>query len=143
MSQFVPPAGFHFHDRNSAFSDLAGPYYLKAEKGSPVCLAQLIEERHLNRVGVTHGGVLMTLADNAIGDAIINAYDQPVNSVTVSMASEFMSPARLGDWVVAETELHRRGRRLVFAECMVKVGERKIMRASAVMSLVMPEGVSA
>jgi len=140
MSQQSVPADFQLYGSNSAFSGLTGPYYIKAEKGSELTLGMLIEPRHLNRLDVVHGGVLMTLADNAIGEAVIHVFDEPINSVTVSMSCEFMSPARLGDWVVAETQVHRKGRRLMFVECMLWAGERKILRASAVMSLVRPAG---
>ncbi len=136
MSQPSVPADFELYVRNSNFSELTGPYFVKAEKGSNLSLGMIIESRHLNRVNVAHGGVLMTLADNALGDAVIHAFDEPVSVVTVSMSTDFITSATLGEWVVAETEVHRRGRRLMFVECMLRAGDRKIMRASAVMSLI-------
>ncbi|HZH55966.1 MAG TPA: PaaI family thioesterase [Burkholderiaceae bacterium] len=138
MSEQSVPPGFAPYHRQSSFSNHTGPYYMKAQKGDDLSLALRVEEQHLNRLKVCHGGLLMTLADNAIGDAVLHAFDEPVNSVTVSMSCEFMSPARLGDWLVAETRVNRKGQRLVFVECMVRAGERKVLRASAVMSLVRP-----
>lgn len=135
MQQPTVPPDFEPYVRDSAFTDLTGPYYVKSE-GAVLYLGMYIAPRHINRVGVAHGGILMTLADNALGDAVIQSFDEPVSVVTVSMSSDFISAAQLGEWIVAEAEVHRRGRRLIFAECLVRAGERKILRASAVMSLI-------
>jgi len=130
------PDGYRLLDRKSAFSDLTGPYYMKAKKGPIVKLGLRIEAQHLNKVGVAHGGALMTLADNAIGDAVIQAYDHPVSAVTVTMNTEFMNPAVLGDWVEAEAQILKKGGRLLFASCIVSVQDKRIMHASGVMALV-------
>lgn len=130
------PADYQPLDRKSAFSDLTGPYYTRPVDQSGHSLGLLIQEKHLNKLRLAHGGVLMTLADNAFGDAVMKAYDHPVSFVTVSMNSEFLRPAALGDWVESEVEVLRKGERLVFADCTLLVRGKKILHASAVMALV-------
>ncbi len=138
MSQPPAPDDYQFIDRNSAFSDLTGPYYAKAQDGVHQGLGLRIQEKHLNKLRVAHGGVLMTLADNAFGDALLNSYDHPVSFVTVSMNTEFLRPARLDDWVEAHVQVLRKGRRMLFADCMLTIEGQRVMHASAVMALVEP-----
>lgn len=138
MSEFTIPEGYQLLDRNSAFSDLTGPYYEKRVNGVHQSLAMLLEEKHTNKLGVAHGGALMTLADNAFGDALISIHNEPVSFVTVSMSSEFLDPARPGDWVEANVTVLRQGRRMVFVDCILTVGDKKVFHASGVMAIVRP-----
>ena len=138
MSDFTVPEGFHLLDRNSAFSDLSGPYYEKRVNGVHQCLAIRLEEKHTNKLGVAHGGALMTLADNAFGDAMLAIHDEPVSFVTVSMNSEFLDPAFPGDWIEAHVKVLRKGRRLVFVDCILSVGDKDVFHASGVMAVVRP-----
>lgn len=136
MQPFTIPEGYKILDRESAFSDLTGPYYEKRIDGVHIGLAMLIEQKHTNKIGIAHGGALITLADNAFGDAVKNAFDEPVSFVTVTMNNELMVPARLGDWVEAEVEILRKGKRMLFVDCTLRIGDKKILHASGVMALV-------
>lgn len=137
MSTSSVPAGYRQLDRNSQFSDLTGPYYGKQQAdGEPFTLCLRIEEKHINNLGVVHGGALMTLADNAVGDAVEEALDEPAAIVTVSMNSEFLNPAKLGDWVEAQARVLKKGGRLMFVDCLLSAGGKPILHASAVMARV-------
>lgn len=133
------PEGFHLLDRDSPFSDLTGPYYEKLDAhGKHEVLAIRLTEAHLNKVRLAHGGLLMTLADNAFGDAIKAYHEEPVSFVTVSFSSEFLSAARAGDWVEARVTINRAGRRLIFAQCALSVGTKQIFHAAAVFAIIEP-----
>lgn len=136
MFESSVPTDYRLLDRNSRFSDHTGPYYLnlKDQSGVGLTIGMRIQEKHLNNKGVTHGGALMTLADNAVGDAATAAFDEPVSVITVSMNTDFISFAKLGDWVEAEARILKKGGRLVFADCLLSVQGRAILQASAVMS---------
>ncbi len=122
------PQGFKAVQRsNSAFLSSLGPIYARSEGGG-VVIGLRIEESHLNTRGVAHGGMLVTLADSAIG--IVLAMSQPM--VTVSLSADFADVARAGDWVEARVDVQKMGRRLAFAGCHLWVGERRILRASGV-----------
>lgn len=136
MSATPVPAGYRQLDRNSQFSDLTGPYYGKQPGGATFSMGMLIEEKHINSLGVVHGGALMTLADNAVGDAAEEALNEPDSLVTVSMNSEFLNPAKLGDWVEAQARVLKKGGRLVFVDCLLSAGGKPILHASAVMARV-------
>lgn len=97
MSENIIPEGFTLLNRDSPFSDLTGPYYQKLDaNGKHEVLAIRLRHEHLNKARFAHGGVFMTLADNALSDAIIAQYDTPISFVTVSLNSEFLAVGREG-----------------------------------------------
>ena len=55
---------------------------------------------------------------------------------TVSITIDFASTAALGDWLEAHTDVQQTGRRLAFANCYLKVGDRRIARASGIFSVI-------
>jgi len=142
MLESSVPADYRQLDRLSEFSNLTGPYYAQAAQAGKAAedmalkLGMRIQEKHLNRLGMAHGGALMTLADNAVGDAVAEVFDEPVSTVTVSMNSEFLSPAVLGDWVEAETRVLKKGGRLLFVDCLLWTQGRMVMHATAVIARV-------
>ncbi|MDO5667939.1 MAG: PaaI family thioesterase [Alcaligenaceae bacterium] len=137
MGTNIIPEGFALLDRDSPFSDLTGPYYEKLDSyGKHEVLAIRLSQEHLNKVRLAHGGLLMTLADNAFGDAIKAHHDKPVSFVTVSFNSEFLAAAHAGDWVEARVTINRAGRRLIFAQCALSVDAKNIFNASAVFAII-------
>lgn len=131
--QVKVPEGFEFIDRKSPFSEHSGPFFQRCdEQGRQEVLGLRISSHHLNKIGVAHGGLLMTMADNAFGDAIIGLHEQPVSFVTVSMSSEFLAACHEGDWVEARVTIKRAGRRLLFADCALTVGDKTVFTASSV-----------
>ena len=120
----------------SNFNNLCGPYFEKIENGVNTAMAVRMEEKHLNQRDITHGGMLMALADNAMGDAAARAYQYKAGLVTVSMNSDFLKPAAVGDWVEARPVILRKGKRMAFAECPLYVNNTLIFRASGVFAVV-------
>lgn len=137
MSKQIIPEGFALLNRDSPFSDLTGPYYQKLDDyGKHEVLAIRLSHEHLNKLRLAHGGILMTLADNAFGDAIQAYYDTPISFVTVSFSSEFLAAGHEGDWVEARVTINRAGRRLIFAQCALTIGDKNIFNASGVFAVV-------
>lgn len=136
MTDQTIPEHYRLLNRFSSFSDLTGPFYEKIIDGRHSGIGIRVQASHLNKVNVAHGGMIMTVADNAFGDAIINAYDQPVSFVTMSLTCEFMSAVREGDWLEATVEIQRKGKRVVFANCDLRVGEKKVAFATALFSMI-------
>ncbi|SRR6056297_1690903 len=60
-----------------------------------------IEDRHLNGLGLTHGGAIYTLADLAFAAA---SNSHGVNAVAVNVNMSYFKPARAGDRLTAEAE---------------------------------------
>jgi uncharacterized protein (TIGR00369 family) len=125
------PDGFTQVQRGGAFVGSLGPLYLNAEG---TVLAIRVEKRHLNSQGLAHGGFLLTLADTALGMVVANAQQPPAPARTVNLTADFLDVVNEGDWLEAHVELQKLGGRLAFASCQLRVGERRILRASSVLA---------
>ncbi len=126
------PQGFKALQRgNSPFLSSLGTLYAKDE-GSGAVIGLRIEEKHLNTRGVAHGGMLVTLADSAMGIVIAMSRTPPHPMVTVNLTADFADTARAGDWAEARVDVQKIGKRLAFASCQLWVGEKRILRASGI-----------
>lgn len=139
----IPPGfelAFDF-EHSPTFLGLCGPVYAKRgdDQTLPI-LALRVLPKHLNLRGIAHGGLLVTLADSALGFTINHARKQPLSLVTASLTTDFVEAARLGDWIEAHVDIQRIGARMAFANCYLQVGERRILRASGVFAVVKPAG---
>jgi uncharacterized protein (TIGR00369 family) len=88
-----------------------------AEWESGRCVIELdIEDRHLNRAGVVHGGVISSLIDAVTSHAGNFAEDQSQRrrSVTISMSLQFVSQANPGTLRAVGTRTGG-GKRVFFA----------------------------
>ncbi|MFL5388687.1 MAG: PaaI family thioesterase [Myxococcales bacterium] len=134
------PEGFARLDRGGPFlASLGSLYAKKTEQG--LVIAMRIEDRHLNTRGIAHGGMLVTLADSALGIAIATAGQDPSRPrafVTVNLSVDFIASAREGDFVEAHVGIEKLGARLAFATCFLQVGNRRVLRASGVFATVTP-----
>lgn len=70
-------------------------------------------ESILNSSGTVHGGVLATLIDTSIGNAILSTLDSNQSTVTVDLNIKYIKPAR-GDALLAKASLSHKGGKLVF-----------------------------
>lgn len=131
------PHGFKTIHHGGPYFAALGPVYGKpAEDGSGTqVVAVRVQHKHTNVLGVTHGGMLATLADCALGMNVVLQRDPPQSMVTVSLTSDFLSSAKPGEWLEAHVTIRRQGARLAFAECLLQVEDRVILRASGVFSV--------
>ena len=128
-----PPAGYDEIRLVDPFEIHIGPAFGQGESGRRR-YAIRVEEHHCNMRGVAHGGMLMTFADLALGQAVWDATDR-APSVTLNMQSQFLRPANLGDWVEVAPELTRRTRGFVFMRGDFKVGDEIVLTVSSVWKL--------
>jgi uncharacterized protein (TIGR00369 family) len=128
----IPP-GFEPLERlrTSPFLERVGPLYFKRE-GESLVLALRVGPEHANARGTAHGGLLMTLADVALGYQLAFSVDPPASATTVNMSADFLGGARVGDWIEARVESHQLGARMAFANAYLSVGDKRIARVSAV-----------
>ena len=124
------PRGFRAIERASPFNALVGPLYEREESGS-LSIGLRIGDKHTNSRGICHGGVLATLADLAMGYAMLHRLGKG-GFVTAHLAVDYADAARVGDWIQSAVEIQRVGASLAFANCYLLAGERRIVRASAI-----------
>jgi acyl-coenzyme A thioesterase 13 len=126
------PAGFQPMDqlRTSPFLDRVGPFFFQRQDRNLV-LGVRVGETHANARGTAHGGLLLTMADVALGYQLAFSQDPPVAATTVSMSADFLGAASLGDWVEAHVEMQQLGARMAFANAYLAAGEKRVARVSA------------
>ena len=129
----VPPPGFTKTALVDPFEIHVGPVFEQGPKGARR-FAFIIDERHINMRGIIHGGMLMTFADAALGQAAWDACDH-ASCVTINMQMQFLAPARLGDLVEVLPVLTRRTRALMFFRGDFTVKGEPIFSVSSVWKL--------
>jgi uncharacterized protein (TIGR00369 family) len=107
-----PRSGYSEINLVDPFEVHVGPAYQQGEPGSRH-FAFRVDERHVNRRGVVHGGMMLTFADLALGAAAWDLTDR-APCVTLGMQTQFLKPARIGDVVEVQPQLLRRTRALLF-----------------------------
>jgi uncharacterized protein (TIGR00369 family) len=125
------PEGFQRIARLSPFNALVGPLYERRD-GDAVSIGLTVEAKHTNSRGICHGGVLATLADLALGYAMLARSGDKGSFVTAHLAVDYAGAAKLGDWIESKVEIQRVGSRLAFANCYLVSGAKPIVRASAI-----------
>jgi acyl-coenzyme A thioesterase 13 len=125
------PSGFAPLFRTSPFLEATGPFYFRRD-GESLIVALRVLEKHVNARGFAHGGLLMTLADIALGYSLAYREVPPASFVTANLTADFAGSAKLGDWVEAHVDIQKSGTRLAFANAYLVVGNERILRASAV-----------
>ncbi|WP_035250896.1 PaaI family thioesterase [Desulfocurvus vexinensis] len=88
--------------------------------------------------GVVAGGVLATLADEAMAHAVIGGLAEGLITATVECSVRFLSPARPGAALRARAVVVRRGRTIVFAEASVTDSDGRLLARASGSFLVMP-----
>lgn len=130
----IPPLpGFSATALVDPFEIFVGPIF---ESGAPEAKTYVmrVDSRHLNRRGVFHGGMFMTLADMTLGQAVWDATDR-APCVTLNMQCHFLKPAIDGDIIQVVPELVRRTRSLVFMRGDFTVAGEVVFTASSVWKL--------
>jgi len=132
----IPP-GFVQMPPMSGFGRAMGPWYQKSD-GDSFVLGIRAEERHINRLGIIHGGMMMAFADTLLSEVGRRVTGRP--SVTMRMAVDFVSAAKLGDWIEGSGEVARATRNLVFVRARIWRGKHTLMTASGVFNFIRPRG---
>lgn len=115
------------------FEIYVGPVFDSGATGSRT-YAMRVDKRHLNRRGVMHGGMCMTLADMTLGQAVWDATDK-APSVTLNMQTQFLKSVVEHDIVVVTPQLIRRTRAFVFMRGDFKVNDEPVFAVSSVWKL--------
>ena len=131
----VPPQGFEPHFRRSPLTEPWEPIYSQ-RTNDRVIIGLYARDMHTNSRGMVHGGLIAALADNAMGLSCVQvltaAGRKPEGGlVTVSLATDFIGAAKLGQWVAFDTQYVKTGRTLCFAQAFVTADGEVIARADA------------
>lgn len=115
----------------TGFTRTAGPWWVRRGAHGRV-LGLRVEAQHGNEhMGTVHGGVIMTLADNGLGAAVAHAIGG-LHCVTISLQTQFVASARVGEFIHCEAEVVRRSRSLVFVRGLILAGDRTVASAEGI-----------
>lgn len=124
--------------KGPGFSSLVGPIWAKRAStgdGEAWRYAFLAEEKHENRQGAVHGGMLMTFADHAIGFVAWEAAGRR-KCVTMQLENQFLAAVKHGDFVECDTEIVRAAKTVIFLRGVLKVKGRPVMAANGIWKVI-------
>jgi acyl-coenzyme A thioesterase 13 len=115
--------------RSSPFLDHVGPFYFRRQERN-LTLGLRVGDDHANARGTAHGGLLLTMADVALGYQLAFSQEPPAGATTVSMSADFLGAAAVGEWLEAHVEMQQLGSRMAFANAYLTVGDKRVARVS-------------
>jgi uncharacterized protein (TIGR00369 family) len=113
--------------KQNGFGHLAGPIWRHGDAR----FGFLVEAKHLNFADVVHGGMLTTLADQAMGMTALRASGNKSHA-TIELNMQFVGAVRIGEFVEAHCEVVRLTRAIIFMQCKLAVGTRVVANATGI-----------
>ena len=135
MSETITPeslkaAGWETNELGGFTSQIC-PLWSLRENGR-VKVGMIVEERHTNNhIGTLHGGAVVTFADVGLGWAVSTKIGHNM-CVTVSLQTQFISVARVGEFITCEAEVIRATKQLVFVRGFIMTDDRIVASAEGI-----------
>ena len=102
---------------NSSFPEVMGTELSSTEEGRAVVSLQA-EEWHLNASGTVHGGVVATLIDVAMAEALNTMTEEDEQPFTIEVKVNYMEPAQQGT-LTATAQVRKGSKRATIVEAEV------------------------
>jgi acyl-coenzyme A thioesterase PaaI-like protein len=125
----MPPGFAPLPGRGGDFIDASGPVYLRRD-GNDAVFGLRLETRHCDPAGAAHVGTLVALVDELMGYVIWDVLQRRASAV--SLNSDFLQPAKLGDWLEVRCTPTRVAIELIFVRGEASVNGERVMTASGV-----------
>ncbi|ALM48898.1 thioesterase [Flavobacterium psychrophilum] len=129
--------GKEITDSPSPFMAWLKPVILAVEDGS-LTFQHTIRKEMTNPFGTLHGGITAAIIDDAIGATLIS-YGEPYFYVSVNLVVDYLSAAREGDIILAQTSIIKKGSQIVNAQCEVWNADRSKLIAKGYTNLLKTE----
>lgn len=130
------PEGYQPLPWHRGFGRAIGPLYRRLGPDGVNTMGLRVQEHHTNGMANAHGGMLMTLADMGWGNAV--SVERSSFWVTVRLTCDFLSSAKLGDWVEAGGEVLNIDGDLFCVRGRVWAGERTLMTGIGLFKAIAP-----
>lgn len=124
------PQGFAPHFRKSGLTEPWEPLYSR-NTGEAIRIGLRAGPAHANSRGFVHGALITALADNAMGLSCGLSLTGIAGLVTVGLSVDFLSTARLGQWLEIRPVVLRTGRNLSFSTATIHADDTLCARANA------------
>lgn len=127
MHNELVPEGFTLMPDGLGYTDTLQPCYRRID-GDKLSFGLLVAVQHGNSMGICHGGVLMTLADITAASGVNMARGIRSGSPTINLSVDFISSARMGEWIQANVEQVSVKRRFGFCNGAIYHAEHVVAR---------------
>ncbi len=122
--------------KGQGFHNLLGPIQIAEMPDGTLPFALELDDRHTNANGVCHGGVMMSVADSAMGSCAFVAAKNAV--ATIDFECDFLAAGRIGEILHGVAKVTRKARNFIFMESDLYSGERRVLRSSGIWAI-LPE----
>ena len=102
---------------NRGFMQLVGTELSSAQEGRAV-VSLKAEERHLNPSGTVHGGVISTLIDASMAEALNTMTEEGEQPFTIQITVNYMNPGKPGE-LASSAQVRKGGERITIVEAEV------------------------
>ena len=102
---------------NGGFTELVGTELSSTEEGR-ASVSLRAEERHLNPGGTVHGGVISTLIDVSMAEALNTMTEEGEQPFTIQITVNYMKPGKLGT-LTSTAAVRKGGERITVVEAEV------------------------
>jgi uncharacterized protein (TIGR00369 family) len=130
MESRAPRDGFAPHFKRSPVTDPWEPLFSRRCQ-SVVQLGLWLRQAHCNSRGFVHGGVIATLADNAMGISCVLSNREARSALTVSLHVDYVATAKIGQWLLIDPRVVKAGNTLGFVDALISADSEIVARAAA------------
>jgi uncharacterized protein (TIGR00369 family) len=110
---------------NRGFTELVGTELSSAEEGRATVNLKA-EERHLNPSGTVHGGVISTLIDVSMAEALNTMTEEDEQPFTIQITVNYMRPGKPGT-LTSTAEVRKGGERITIVVAEVVQEEDEVI----------------
>lgn len=115
----------------SVFAATLGAQFFESGQGRKRLIRVRVEPHHCNTAGFAHGAFLLAVADFTLSHGTFEVGDLPAR-ITLQLSADFMRPVSQGEWLEIEIDVKKSSPGLAFADCLMRTGDRIVLRASGV-----------
>ena len=140
FNYYINSYNFYIYFMNNTFEQISlKPGFMKHNGGllfrsisdTEYEFKSIINENHLNKAGITHGGYIASLIDAGSGtSAHRSANDSPC--VTISLDLKFIGASKVGDEIIGKTKILKKTKSLIFLFCELTCNNKIIASASGI-----------
>jgi acyl-coenzyme A thioesterase PaaI-like protein len=128
------PDGFVDFEVSEGFAKHIGPLCWKLSSNSAE-FGFRVMDHHLNPGKICHGGVMMTVADMAIGFAVTWELKLLSFAPSINNYYDFVGAGEAGDWLETKTEVVQTTKRMGFARGVLYGSNGPVMRYNGIVKI--------
>ena len=113
-SHFVDLLDLHLESAGNGKAVMRMPYRLEISNGT----------------GAVHGGAIVSLCDTVFYIALASIYGREQDTTTAALQCNFLAPALPPHDLIAEANVIKAGRRIVYGEVFVRSGDKTVAHAT-------------